>query len=174
MMRPISAAAAVTLSAATLVAGLGTAPPAWAYDPAINGTYTATQIGDWAKTRQVYHDEDVVRSTWTISSSCSTAQDCAGRVVSDQGWTAQLYMHDGTTWFVKRDIPNWEVCEDGTSYIGHSNIYFYPADPVTGANTLNPESTVFAGRERTSAASGACGVNLPLYIEQPFRLDRIG
>ncbi|MBX9981769.1 MAG: hypothetical protein K2Z76_19645 [Mycobacterium gordonae] len=162
----------VAVAAAAVLGGVGTAPPAWAYNPAINGTFTATQIGDWARTRTVYHDEEVVRSTWRITTSCSTAQDCTGTVVSDQGWTAPLYMHDGLTWYLKRDIPNWETCEDGTSYTGHDSFYFYPANPETGENTLG--SSVLAGREHTSAASGACGRNDPMYIEQPFRLDRIG
>jgi hypothetical protein len=170
-MRSISAAVSATLVAASLV-GVGTAPPAWAYNPAVNGTFTATQIGDWARTRTVYHDEDVVRSTWTITSSCSTAEDCSGQVRSDQGWTAPLTMHDGLIWYVKRDIPNWETCADGTSFTGHDNFYFYPANPDTGENTLG--SPVLAGREHTVAASGACGTNSPMYIEQPFRLDRIG
>lgn len=171
MMRPLSAAASATLTVAGLVVGLGSAPTAAAYNPAINGTYIATQIGDWARTNDVYHDEDVVRSTWTITSSCATAQDCSGQVVSDQGWTAQLYMHDGSNWHVKRDIPNWQTCEDGSSYIGRDTYYFYPADPVTGDNVLG--SPVLAGRQQTRGVSGACGVNLPLYIDQPFRLDRI-
>jgi hypothetical protein len=170
-MRSISAVVSATL-VATSVAGVGTAPPAWAYTPAISGTYTATQIGDWARTNTVYHDEDVVRSTWTITSSCSTAEDCAGTVVSDQGWTAPLIMHDGLTWYLKRDIPNWQTCADGTSFVGHDNFYFYPANPETGENSLG--SPVLAGREHTVGPSGACGTNLPLYIEQPFRLDRIG
>ncbi|WP_236984427.1 MULTISPECIES: hypothetical protein [Mycobacterium] len=160
------------LVAASLVGGLLTAAPAAAYNPAINGTYTATQIGDWARTRTVYHDEPVVRSTWTITTSCETAQDCTGQVVSDQGWSAPLVMHDGSNWYLKRDIPNWQTCEDGTTWVGHDSFYFYPADPVTGQNVLG--SPVLAGREHTTSVSGACGVNAPLYIEQPFRLDKIG
>ena len=164
--------AITTLAVAALMASVGTAQTAWAYHPAINGTYTATLIGDWARTRTVYHDEAVVRSTWKISSSCSTAQDCSGLVVSDQGWTAPMTMHDGLHWYVKRDIPNWETCDDGTTFTGHEVFYFYPANPETGENTLG--SPVLAGREHTAGASGACGTNAPLYIEQPFRLDRIG
>jgi len=61
------------------VVGVGTAPPASAYDPSINGTYTATVVGDWARTNTVYHNEDVVRSTWKISSSCTTARTAAAR-----------------------------------------------------------------------------------------------
>jgi len=163
--------AGATLVTAGVVGGVGMAPSAWAYDPAINGTYTATVIGDWAKTNDVYHQEPVTRSTWKISSSCSTAQDCLGQVVSDQGWTARLTMHDGLTWFVKRDIPNWETCPDGAAFPGHEVFYFYPANPDTGQHLT--KSTVMAGREHTTGIPGVCGTNLPLYIEQPFRLDQI-
>jgi hypothetical protein len=178
VMRSTNIAASATLVAAA-VAGVGMAPPAWAYDPAINGTYTATVVGDWARTNQVYHQEAVVRSTWTISSSCSTAQDCTGEVKSDQGWTAPLTMHDGGIWFVKRDIPNWMTCPDGTSFPGHDVVYFYPADPETGEHVpLTTEQVrdapVLAGRQHTTGPAGACGTNAPLYIEQPFRLDKIG
>lgn len=162
---------AMAASAAVTVGGIGMASSAWAYDPSINGTYTATVVGDWARTNQIFHQEPVVRSTWKINTSCSTAQDCKGEVNSDQGWTAHIYTHDGHTWFVKREIPNWETCPDGTSYTGHDVVHFYAADPVTGEGMLG--SPVLAGREQTTGKSGACGVNLPLYIDQPFRLDKI-
>src|SRR5262249_18571687 len=97
-MRSINMALGATLVAAGVAGGVGMAPSAGAYDPAINGTYTATVIGDWAQTNGVYHQEAVVRSTWKITSSCTTAQDCAGQVVSDQGWSAPLTMHDGLMW----------------------------------------------------------------------------
>jgi hypothetical protein len=171
-MRPMNMAVSATLLAASVAVGVGMAPSAWAYDPAINGTYTATVIGDWAQTNQVYHQEAVVRSTWTITSSCSTAQDCKGQVVSDQGWTAPLVMHDGLNWYVKHDIPNWQTCPDGSSFPGHDVVQFYPANPDTGENTLG--SPVLAGREHTTGPVGVCGTNAPLYIDQPFRLDKIG
>src|SRR5271166_5235176 len=172
MMRPISGTASATLVALCAVVGGGTAPPASAYDPSINGRYIATVVGDWARTNTVYHNEDVVRSTWKISSSCTTAQDCSGTVVSDQGWSAPLTMHDGLMWTVKHEIPNWETCADGTPYPGKDVIYLYPTNPDTGENVLG--SPVLAGREKTTGPSGACGYNMPLYIEQPFRLDKIG
>jgi hypothetical protein len=171
-MRSINMAVSATLVGASVAVGVGMAPSARAYDPAINGTYTATVIGDWAQTNQVYHQEAVVRSTWKITSSCTTAQDCTGQVVSDQGWTAPLSMHDGNIWYVKRDIPNWETCPDGTSFTGKDYVYFYPANPDTGENVLG--SPVLAGREHTTGPVGVCGANAPLYIDQPFRLDKIG
>src|SRR5271156_510326 len=117
-MRSINAAVCATLVAVGAVGSVGMAPRAWAFDPSINGTFTATIIGDWARTRTVYHQEAVVRSTWTITSSCTTAEDCGGTVSSDQGWTATLKMTDGLNWYAKRDIPNWETCPDGTAFPG--------------------------------------------------------
>jgi hypothetical protein len=171
-MRSMSVALSAALAAAGLAGGVGMAPLARAYNPAINGTYTATVVGEWARTRQVYHQEATVRSTWKITTSCANAYECTGQVVSDQGWSAPLTMFDGLNWYVKRDIPNWETCPDGTSYNATDYIMFYPADPVTGTNVLG--SPVLAGNERTLGPSGACGTNLPLDIAQPLRLDKIG
>jgi hypothetical protein len=107
-----------------------------------------------------------------ISSSCSTALECTGQVISDQGWNAPMIMYDGTSWFVTRDIPNWETCPDGSTHPGHEVFQFYPANPDDGTIVLG--SPVLAGREKTVGPSGACGANAPLAIDQPFRLDRIG
>lgn len=171
-MRSINLAASATLVAAAVAGGVGMAPSAWAFDPAISGSYTATVVGDWARTNDVYHREPVVRSTWKITSSCSTAEDCTGQVISDQGWTAPMFTHDGHTWYVKRDIPNWQTCPDGTKVTGHEVVHFYPSDPETGMYVFG--SSVLAGRESTVGVSGACNTNLPLHIEAPFRLDKIG
>ena len=38
----------------------------------LNGTYVATSNGQWAQTNEIYRDEASVRSTWTISTTCST------------------------------------------------------------------------------------------------------
>jgi len=171
-MRSISVAVCAALVAAGAVGNVGMASRAWAYDASLNGTFTATIIGDWAKTRGVFHQEAVDRSTWTITTSCTTAEDCAGQVKSDQGWTAPVRMTDGLGWYARRDIPNWETCPDGTTFPGKDYIYFYPANPETGE--LVQGSPVLAGREQTIGPSGACGTNLPLSIEQPIRLDRIG
>ena len=140
-------------------------------DVAINGTYRATSLGDWAKTRDAYRDEPMVTSTWTISSSCSTAYRCDGTVTSDQGWSAPMTMTDGKIWFVKHDVPNWETCPDGTGYTGHQTFYFVAVDSNGIAHLGSP---TLAGKDKTIAASGACGVNKPLDIEIPFRLDKIG
>lgn len=171
-MRLINVSVSATLLAIGVGGGVTAAPSAWAYDVSINGTYTATVVGDWARTNDVYHQERVVRSTWKVTSSCSTAEDCTGKVVSDQGWTAPMFMTDGSTWYVNRDIPDWETCPDGSKFPGHDVFHFYPADPETAEHVDG--SSVLAGRNQTIGPSGACGTNKPLYIDQPFRLDKIG
>ena len=47
-------------SAVTAVA----APAAASEDWALNGTFTATSNGEWARNNDVFHDERSVRATW--------------------------------------------------------------------------------------------------------------
>ena len=88
----------VVLVAAVAAAHVVGAPQAHA-DPgdgiALNGTYTAFSDGVWAKTNDSYHDERSVTQTWTITSTCTTYQDCTGRVTSDQGWSADMVYMSG-------------------------------------------------------------------------------
>jgi hypothetical protein len=139
-------------------------------DLALNGRYNATSLGGWAKTNESFHDEATVRSVWTITSSCSDAQECAGTVHSDQGWDAPLVMHDGKQWKVQRDIPNWEQCEDKTTYTGHQTFLFAP---VAEDGSVEDGSPTLAGRDKTVGPSGACRINKWLAIDMPFRLDKI-
>jgi hypothetical protein len=68
-------------------------PPAAATEwPTLDGTYTAVSDGRWAKTREVRRDEATVTSTWTITSTCSSHVECTGRVISDQGWSADAVL----------------------------------------------------------------------------------
>lgn len=170
----MKAITAVIALAATFLGGSAAASPAGATtkeEVAINGTYRATSIGDLAKTNDQYHTEPTVVSTWTISSSCTTFQECTGTVTSDQGWTAPTYTHDGQLWYLKRDVPDWERCADGTAYTGKQTYMFYSVDdngfPEIGSPT-------FAGKDKTVGPSGACGINQWLDIAMPFRLDKIG
>src|SRR5690349_7766693 len=97
-MRSVGTLTAATLVAATAFCGLSTASVARATtkeEVAINGTYRVTSIGDYAQRNDQYFGEATVYSTWTISSSCETFQECHGTVTSDQGWSAPLYMNDG-------------------------------------------------------------------------------
>ncbi|MBS4727493.1 hypothetical protein MSM1_03685 [Mycobacterium sp. SM1] len=167
-LRPTGTAILVALT--VFGASGGTPARASKDDIAISGTYRATSIGDWAKTNEQYHDEVTTTSIWTISSSCTTSQDCTGTVISDQGWSAPLTMHDGAMWYVKRDVPNWETCPDGTSYPGRQTFYFYP---VNADGLEQAGSPTLAGKDRTVGPSGACGQNTALAVEMPFRLDKI-
>src|SRR3954464_1897033 len=83
LMRSVRTLTTAMLVAATVGGGLGMTPTAWATtkeEVAVNGTFRATSIGDWAQTNDQYHGEPTVISTWTISSTCVTFQQCQGTV----------------------------------------------------------------------------------------------
>ena len=169
-MRSVGAIAGPMLLAATAIGGLATASPATASDDgALNGTYLATSNGEWARTNDSYHDEATVRSIWTITSTCTNPQDCTGRVTSDAGWSADLYRQD-TEWTVKRDVPNWEPCWDGTASTGTQVFRFYPAD---ASGMTSAGSTTLIGEDKTTGPSGACGKNQWLTVAMPFKLVKI-
>ena len=173
-MRSIEALTTATLLTATVFGVLGPAWPAQATtkeDVAINGTYRATSNGAMAKINEQYNNEPTVTAIWTVTSTCTTFEDCAGTVTSDQGWSAPLYMHDGDVWFVKHDVPNWERCPDGTAYTGKRTLYFYPVDESSGEGKLG--SPILTGLDKTVGPSGACGQNKWLAIELPLRLDKL-
>lgn len=172
-LRPFSAGGgvrAVTVISMCLVAPWN-APLAHGVNPelALNGSYAAVSVGNWAKTNEVYIDEQVVRSIWTIVSSCSDPDNCVGHVHSDQGWDAEISMK-ANMWSVRRDIPNWIPCPDGTAYPGRQLFRFAPAGPG-GRRVVG--SPVLAGEDVTAGPAGACGVGQPLVIRMPFRLDKI-
>lgn len=127
---------------------------------AVNGTLHAVSDGQWAKTNEIFHDEETVSSIWTVSSSCSGVYDCTGRVTSDQGWSAEA-RYVSNMWFVTRTIPDWQRCADGSTAAGKQIVKFY--------RDASAPST-FKGWDTTVGPSGACGVNLPLAIEMPFTL----
>ena len=166
MMHRMAAVASPALVLA-LVSGVPTAA-ASGDEWGLNGTYVATSNGQWAQTNQIYRDEASVRSTWTISTTCSTPVECTGRVTSDLGWSADVNIH-GSEYVVKRDIPNWEPCPDGTARTGHQIYRFYPVDE---RGWVSIGSTVLAGVDKTSGDSGACGINKALVITMPFRLEK--
>lgn len=167
-MAPRRSKVAVAALVTAATAGLGAWSPARASadprdvdgDYSVNGTFTAMSDGQWAKTREQFHDEATVVSTWTITSTCSTPYTCTGQVTSDQGWTASAQMISGL-WYVSRDLENWMPCPDGSTAPGHQVFRFYRQDP----NTL-------VGADKTVGPSGACGKNLPLAIELPFTLTK--
>lgn len=155
-----------------LVLGMANPSPATASDEwALNGSYTATSNGEWAATNDVFHNEKSLRSTWTISTVCSYPTECEGTVTSDFGWTAPIYQTGGE-WYVKRVIPGWEPCQDGTAADGFQVFRFHGSSP-DGAQTV-PTTTFLVGTDATTGAQGGCGRGLPLYITMPFKLVKQG
>ncbi len=158
----VAALTALTFVAVSYPATAG-ASDKWA----LNGTFTATSNGEWATTNDVYHDEKSLRSTWTISSQCSYPTECTGTVSSDFGWTAPIYQTGGE-WYVKRVVPDWMPCQDGTSAPGYQVFRFHGVTP--GGDQSDPTSNILVGEDGTTGQSGACGRSLPLYISMPFKL----
>jgi hypothetical protein len=175
-MRSRRTVATAMLLACSAVGLVGPASPAQAYTKeqiALNGVYRVTSIGNWAKINDQYNGEPTTVQTWTLSSTCSTYQNCDGTVTSSEGWTTRLYMRDGTLWYAKHEVPDWERCQDGTAFTGKQTFSFYPADPE-GSGEIQLGSPVMAGKNKTIGPSGACGQNQWLTIELPMRLDKIG
>jgi hypothetical protein len=141
---------------------LASIAPAHAGDCGVpfNGKFTAFSDGQWAKTKERFHDETNVTSTWTVSTSCADYLDCAGEVSSDQGWSARARCASGM-WVVARDVANWEPCPDGSAFTGAQKFKFISTDP-----------SKFTGWDKTVGPSGACGVNRELTIELPFTLTK--
>jgi hypothetical protein len=175
-MRSAGTTTTAILLAASVFGILGPAPATRATtkeEVAINGRYRVTSIGNWAKIKDQYNQEPTVVSTWTISTTCSNFSTCDGTITSDQGWSAPISLTDGLSWYVRRDVPDWERCQDGTAFTGQQTFYFYPANPA-GTGEYQLGSPVMAGKDRTYGPSGACGQNNWLSIEMPLRLDKIG
>jgi hypothetical protein len=147
-----------------LFASIAMATPAHATscDLPLHGTYTALSDGQWAQTRDSYHDEATVTATWTVSTTCSSFQDCTGQVTSDQGWSAAAYCESGL-WHVSHDVPNWEPCADGTAATGHQTFIF--------SSISDPNR--FEGLDKTVGPSGACGINQWQTVRMPFTLTKI-
>jgi hypothetical protein len=151
------------------VAGMPAAAATGDDDWGLNGTYLATSIGNWAETNDVFRGETTVHSKWTANTTCTTPVECVGRVTSDAGWSADVSIH-GSEYVVKRDIPNWEPCPGGAARAGHQIYRFYPVDEK---GWVSFGSTIFAGVDKTSGDSGACGINQTLVITMPFRLEKM-
>ncbi|AFM16237.1 hypothetical protein Mycch_1436 [Mycolicibacterium chubuense NBB4] len=137
----------------------------------LNGTFRAQSNGDFAKSNEMFYDEQTVIATWTITSTCSNPTDCTGTVTSDQGWSAPIYKMSGL-WNIKHPVPRWEPCPDGSAADGLQHYRFYAVDAHTG-QADNSQSDLFAGLDETLGPSGACGVSKPLLISLPFKLTRI-
>lgn len=152
----IAAAAAVSLSDAA-PAGAG---EQWG----INGTFATSSNGVWAKVNDRYEDQPRVVSTWTISTQCISPTECSGTVNSDAGWSAPIYTTNGL-WYVKRVVPNWRFCADGTPVDG---LQLYRIYPVGFDGHVDQSSDEYTGEDVTSGPSGSCGRNQPPVIKMPF------
>jgi hypothetical protein len=163
----------LTAAGAVLAGGIAADPAsARASDDAwgLNGTYSATSNGEWAKKNEVFRDEAVVRATWTIETQCSYPTDCTGTVRSDQGWEAPIYQKGGI-WYVKHVVPRWEPCPDGTAADGLQVFRFVPTTEDGGQ--IDRSSTMLVGEDQTTGPSGACGISRPLFITMPFKLVKL-
>jgi hypothetical protein len=159
--------------AATSIAlgALGTAPLAHAVAPDLNGTYQSISNGQWARTNDVFKDERTVVETWNIATTCKSPIECIGEVKSSGGWTAPI-TYDGDFWVIRRVIPNWEPCPDGTFAEGAQRFLMWGTDPVS--NERRAEFTdLLVGRNLTQSVSGSCGLNKNLQIELPVRVDKL-
>ena len=162
----ISAIAFVAVSAVTSSPHAAATNGNWG----LNGTFIALSNGDWAQTNDVYRDETTKRSTWRITTECSSRSDCAGQVTSDSGWNAAIYLKSDM-WLVKRALPGWEPCSDGTSAQGLQTFRFYPVDDQ--GMVMAEGAKTWAGEDKTMSASGSCGISLPLVITLPFKLTQV-
>ena len=165
MMRAVAAGTAFAVISAVAVAG-----PAAAAEWSLNGTYTATSNGEWAKSNDIFHDQVSVRATWTIQSQCSYPTECTGTVTSDQGWTAPIYQTGGV-WYVKHVVPRWIPCADGSTADGLQVFRFKAMTP--DGSTTDPTSTALVGEDATTGPSGACGRSLAIHVTMPFKLVKI-
>ena len=164
----------VMAAAAAAVVLLGAAPSpaadAQVGGNPLNGRYLVTSNGDWAKTNEVFHDEATVRQVWTVSSSCVDSMSCTGTVISSEGWTADIG-YDGTWWFVRRVVDNWQPCPDGTAAPGDQRYHFWGVDPAGQTDSTN--TALLAGNDVTLGRSGSCGINNPVKVALPLRLQLI-
>src|SRR5689334_7570128 len=108
---------AAATTSATMLATLGIAPPAQADAPNLNGAYQAVSNGEYARTNDVLIDERTKVETWNVATTCKSPIECTGEVKSSAGWTAPI-TYDGDVWNIRRTIPNWEPCPDGTAAEG--------------------------------------------------------
>ena len=90
---------------------------------------------------------------------------------SDQGWTAPIdFVH--AYWILNRDVPNWAPCPDGTFAPGHQKFMVWGINPALNERDMRI-TDLLAGRDLTKSDSGSCGINKPLVIELPVRMERL-
>jgi hypothetical protein len=156
--------------AAVTLTGLTCATPAGASeDWGINGTFAVSSNGDWAKINGRYQNQPTELSTWTISTTCISPYECSGTVQSDAGWAAPIYTTN-SLWYVKRTVPNWRFCADGSAIEGFQEYKIYP---VGSDGHYDNASTEYTGENRVIGPSGSCGRNQWPVIEMPFYMKKL-
>ena len=161
---------------ATAITVVATAPRAGAdvdaeYDQySMNGTFSVVSNGEWARMNDRYQDEPSVRSTWTVSSTCSTAITCAGKVTSTLGWTEDVYTTTGDEWYVKHYVPDWIPCPDGSTAPG---LQVYKIYRATDEGMSYASSPNWLGEDETTGASGNCGRNKSLVLDLPVKITKL-
>ncbi len=165
-IKRITAAGAV--ATATMIS-LGAAPAGAQENWGINGTYATSVNGDWAKVNERYEDQPSERQTWTVTTDCVSPTDCAGTVTSDQGWSAPIYTVNGL-YYVKRSLPEWRFCADGTPIEG---LQVYKLYPVGLDGHVDLASNEYTGEQQTTGPSGSCGRNQWPAIRAPFYMKKI-
>jgi hypothetical protein len=170
-MRVLTGFGGAALTAATVLGSVGVAAPAQAAfeESALSGTYEVLSDGEFAKTNDVFFDEQTETQTWTASTTCISPIECTGSVTSSQGWTGTARLD--AFWYVERDIPNWAPCPDGTFATGRQMFILTMWDRMTEEQTYDP--SFLQGRNVTKTASGSCGKNQPLVIELPVSVRRV-
>jgi hypothetical protein len=160
-----AAALAALMATCSVAPAAADAADRWA----INGTFSATSNGEWARKNEIFSPEAVVRATWTITTTCRIQWECSGTVTSDQGWSAPI-TSTNLQWVVKHDVPDWEPCPDGTAATGEQIFSFFAADE---RGIPDEKSTTYVGLDATTGPSGACGINRALVISMPFKLIKL-
>jgi hypothetical protein len=172
-MRTVSVISGVAAAALTVIGSLAATPLAHAsnFGVELNGTWRAQSNGSYAKTNDVYMDELTIIQTLTINSSCLSPIECTGTVKSDQGWTAGMRLQFGF-WTADRVVPHWLPCPDGSFSDVNEKLIFWGVDPSRNEKNLKI-TDLLAGRDIFKGPSGGCGINKPIDVEYPLRLERL-
>ena len=88
-------------------------------------TFTATSNGEWATNNDVYHDEQSVRSIWTISTQCSYPTECTwhrhqrqgldGTDLPDRRRVVRQALHSGLDALLRRQCRRRAGCTSSTA-----------------------------------------------------------
>jgi hypothetical protein len=105
-----------------------------------------------------------------VTSVCSSAFTCEGKVTSTLGWSENVYTTNGPQWFVKHAVPEWIPCPDGTTAPGLEVYTFYRA---SDAGLQDMSSKTWIGEDQTTGVSGNCGRNRSLVLNMPLKITEL-